>query len=71
MNPTARRWIGRAVVVLMAGTLASCGPRQPVIKIGFVAPLTGDLAAQGTDLLHGAELAIAEAAQTPDRKSVV
>ncbi len=65
MTPTARRWWRAATLTLVAGHLVSCGPRQPVIKIGFVAPLTGDLAAQGMDLLHGAELAIAEAAQSP------
>lgn len=57
-------WRG-GMVLGLAASLIGCGQRQPVIKIGFVAPLTGDLAAQGTDLLHGAELAIAETAETP------
>ena len=57
-------WQG-GMVLGLAASLIGCGQRQPVIKIGFVAPLTGDLAAQGTDLLHGAELAIAETAQAP------
>ncbi|MBI4226924.1 MAG: branched-chain amino acid ABC transporter substrate-binding protein [Candidatus Omnitrophica bacterium] len=45
-----------------AVALAGCGAPTPGVKIGFVAPLTGDQASHGADMLHGAELAIAEAA---------
>ena len=42
--------------------LAGCGkPRPPVVKIGFVAPLTGDQAPHGQDMLNGAILAIEHA----------
>jgi branched-chain amino acid transport system substrate-binding protein len=41
--------------------LAGCGQRTPVVKIGFVAPLTGDQAPQGEDMLNGAMLAIEHA----------
>ena len=45
---------------------AGCGKSEPVVKIGFVAPLTGDQAPQGEDMLHGAQLAIDDAnAQGP------
>lgn len=43
-----------------------CSRGEPTVKIGFVAPLTGDQAPQGEDMLHGARLAIAHAnAQGP------
>jgi len=53
----------RAVVsaVLCGLLLAGCGKEEPVIKIGFAGPLTGDQAPQGEGMLHGAELAIDEA----------
>lgn len=41
--------------------LAGCGSPSPVVKIGFVAPLTGDQASHGADMLHGVELAVADA----------
>ena len=48
--------------VLSAFFLAGgCGKREPAVKIGFAGPLTGDQAAQGLDMLHGAELAVEEA----------
>lgn len=50
------------LVTLTLLGLASCGPREPVIRIGFVAPLTGDQAAHGMEMLHGAQLAIEQAA---------
>ncbi len=53
----ARRWWAIGLAVWLAG----CGPHEPVVKIGFVTPLTGDQASHGTDMLHGAELAIAQA----------
>ncbi|OGX38276.1 MAG: hypothetical protein A3C53_01670, partial [Omnitrophica WOR_2 bacterium RIFCSPHIGHO2_02_FULL_68_15] len=49
-------WLALAMVA------AGCGQAEPVVKIGFVAPLTGDQAAHGADMLHGVELAIADAA---------
>lgn len=55
-----------AVGVILAVLLAAgCGEKSPVIHIGFVVPLTGDQAAHGTDMLHGAELAIAELGADP------
>ena len=47
--------------LMAAISLAGCGKQQEVVKIGFVGPLTGDQAAQGNDMLHGAQLAIEEA----------
>ncbi len=40
---------------------AGCGKSSPVIKIGLVAPLTGDQASIGQDLIRGAQLAIDQA----------
>lgn len=37
------------------------GQKTPVVKIGFVAPLTGDQAPHGQDMLNGAKLAVAQA----------
>ncbi len=55
------------VSVLCALWLVGCGQqRAPVVKIGFVAPLTGDQAPQGQDILRGAQLAVEHAnAQGP------
>jgi branched-chain amino acid transport system substrate-binding protein len=53
-----QRGVAGAGLLLLAG----CGkPSVPVVKIGFVAPLTGDQAAIGQDLLHGAQLAVEQA----------
>ncbi|MBI4341207.1 MAG: branched-chain amino acid ABC transporter substrate-binding protein [Candidatus Omnitrophica bacterium] len=53
-----------AVCCLLSAT--SCGPRERVVKIGFVVPLTGDQAPHGEDMLNGAMLAIEHAsAQGP------
>ena len=41
--------------------LGCSGSNEKVIKIGFVAPLTSDQAAQGLHMLHGAELAVEQA----------
>ena len=38
--------------------IAGCSRREPVVKIGFVGPLSGDQAPQGEGMLHGAELAV-------------
>lgn len=52
-----------AALALLLGVLAlaGCGKGEPVVKIGLVAPLTGDQAPHGQDLLHGATLAIRHA----------
>jgi len=49
------------VTGLITVVLASCTPREPVVIIGFVAPLTGDQAPQGQDMVNGALLAIEHA----------
>ncbi len=41
--------------------LVGCAKEEPVVKIGFVGPLTGDQAPHGIDLLNGATLAIEDA----------
>ena len=41
--------------------LSGCGRAEPVVKIGFVGPLTGDQATQGQGMLHGAQLAVEQA----------
>ena len=59
MKPLARRLVSAGVVVLVAlFATAGCSRSSPVIKIGFVAPLTGDQASVGQDLYQGAKLAI-------------
>ena len=47
-------WVGLLAVM-------GCSPGHPVVKIGLVAPLTGDQASIGQDLLHGAQLAVDQA----------
>ncbi len=47
------------LVLLLAA--AGCSRGEPVVKIGFVAPLTGDQAPHGLDMLQGAKMAIAHA----------
>jgi len=49
--------------LLFAGALviAGCGRDDRVIKIGFVAPLTGDQAPHGEDMRNGAKLAVEHA----------
>ncbi|MBI3010334.1 MAG: branched-chain amino acid ABC transporter substrate-binding protein, partial [Candidatus Omnitrophica bacterium] len=49
-----------AVVCSLLGMLIAqvgCSRSEPVVKIGFVAPLTGDQAPHGEDMLRAAELA--------------
>ncbi|MBI1953947.1 MAG: branched-chain amino acid ABC transporter substrate-binding protein [Candidatus Omnitrophica bacterium] len=59
---TSRRFLGSICTAFLGlFLLAGCGNREPVLKIGFVAPLTGDQAAHGMDMLRGAELALEEA----------
>jgi len=60
-----RRWLARVAAVVVLASAAACGPREPVVKIGFVGPLTGDQAAQGAEMLRGAELAMAQAQTAP------
>ena len=50
-----------AAPVLAALLLAGCGKSEPVVKIGFIGPLTGDQAPEGQDMLHGAQLAVEQA----------
>src|SRR5262245_16715613 len=50
--------IGLALLCWLA---TGCTPEAPSIKIGVSCPLTGDQAKIGQDMLHGAELAVAEA----------
>lgn len=52
------QWCGLAACVF---TLVGCGKGERIVKIGFVAPLTGDQAPQGEDMLNGAELALNQA----------
>ena len=46
--------------------IAGCGPKEPVVKIGFVAPLTGDQAPQGQSMRNGAVLALEHAKASGD-----
>ncbi len=50
-------WFLFCFVLLITG----CGPREKVVKIGFVVPLTGDQAPHGEAMLNGALLAIEHA----------
>ena len=58
-----RGWIAAALLPALIVPAAGCGRSSglPVVKIGFAAPLTGDQAAHGQDMLHGAQLAIDQA----------
>ncbi len=62
---SALRVLGAVVVSLVA--LTGCSNKsEPIVKIGFVAPLTGDQAPHGEDMLRGATLAVEHAnAQGP------
>lgn len=61
--------LAHALRFLLAATLLSaygCSKSEPTVKVGFVAPLTGDQAPHGEDMLRGAQLAIDHAnAQGP------
>ena len=48
-----------AVLIFLAG--CGGGEKGPVVKIGFVAPLSGDQASQGQDMLNGVKLAVQQA----------
>lgn len=54
-------WMVGLVGVLVLVWACSRAPQEPVVKIGFVVPLTGDQAAHGQDMLHGAQLAVDQA----------
>ena len=63
MRRFPRRAVATACLIWCA---AGCGRGEPVVRIGFVAPLTGDQAPHGQDMLNGAKLAIEHAnAQGP------
>ena len=52
----------RALSAALLALAAGCGGHgEPVVKIGFAAPLTGDQAPHGQDLLNGARLAVEHA----------
>ena len=59
-TPSVRSALVAAVAFLF---LAGCGKPEAVVRIGFVGPLTGDQAAHGVDMLHGAQLALEQAQQ--------
>ena len=62
-RPMVRFLLSAYCLVLSA---TGCGPREHVVKIGFVAPLTGDQAPHGEDMRNGAILAVEHAnAQGP------
>ena len=48
-------------VLFFGMVLVGCGPGEPVVKVGFVAPLTGDQAPHGQDMLNAAQLAVEQA----------
>jgi len=56
-----REFFSIGLMLIFFFLAAGCGKQEPVIKIGFAGPLTGDQAAQGLDMLHGAELAVEQA----------
>ena len=55
------RRVIRPLAALLIAVSAGCGKSEPVVKIGFAAPLTGDQASEGQDMLRGAQLAIERA----------
>ncbi len=56
----------QVISLFAAALLAGCGRSEPIVKIGFVGPLTGDQAPQGEDMLNGTELAVQHAAAQGD-----
>jgi branched-chain amino acid transport system substrate-binding protein len=52
--------LSAAVAAILAGTFLSCGPKNTDIKIGGVAPLTGEAATFGASTKQGMDLAIEE-----------
>lgn len=61
MPGTMKKTLPLFVPALVLLTATGCTPETPSIKIGISCPLTGDQAKIGQDMLHGAELAVAEA----------
>ena len=67
MRSRRRGLIASGVVsVTLAGVVGCAKSSVPVVKIGFAAPLTGDQAPQGQDMLNGAKLAVEQANATGD-----
>ena len=56
--PNSALRIALFLLILCLPWSTGCGRGEPVVKIGFVAPLTGDQAPHGQDMLNGARLAI-------------
>ena len=56
-------WTNGFVLASFLLCLSGCGKAEPVVKLGFVGPLTGDQATQGLGMLHGVELAVEQANQ--------
>ena len=54
-----KRYLAAGIILLLGG----CSPsdRGPVVKIGFVAPLSGDQAPQGQSMFNGVKLAVEQA----------
>lgn len=48
------------LLLLVCGVTSACNPIPDTVKIGVAQPLTGPLAAQGNDLLHGVQMAVNE-----------
>jgi len=61
MDGNMSRQIPSLVVLSLVFLFSGCGKAEPAIKIGFAAPLTGDQAAHGNDMLQGAQLALEQA----------
>src|SRR5678809_262444 len=61
MRGTMKKTLPLIASFLALLTATGCTPEPPSIKIGVSCPLTGDQAKIGQEMLHGAELAVAEA----------
>lgn len=51
----------RAAAAALALSLAACARREPPVKLALIAPMTGELAADGQGLERGVELAVEDA----------
>src|SRR5688572_24046036 len=49
-----------AIAGVLAGVFAGCDSAPGVVRIGVAQPLSGAIAAQGQDMLNGAQLAVDE-----------
>lgn len=61
----SRRWIGTIIIGMLAGLilftpLVSSGQGKGPIKIGYISPLSGMMAANGKDMLSGIQLYLEE-----------